>query len=714
MFNYKREAIFSFDTIRLLDDFTETELKILLRQRLNNEEIKNTVLKLLLEKSKYYYNIGKTKLAKKLSSVRRQVKDGKKINTKIFNEIKLDAEISLQLEKYLDSVNEFNEHMKNYISSINETKTRYSYFLNDLLFKKYIQEVQPLNYRYILDEKKYSNVNHRKTRYNYIQRNILKTSSISLSGLTTFYDDLLTTNKIKKVEKPNVYFITCFLLLLSRHNTLKHDIQFKHPLKIKRGTKDALLNERYFLLQNYNGFFVRDNLLFASEFLSLFDKYPEQEVLTYEKLLKYTDEDSIDLLVSNNVLNPDFYFYIENLNELKKLIINDEILIKLFNYPGSLTTSELLRLSNQYKNKEFITNLLIKVLNRSVRSTSYYSKYELSENNKVDLSFLSKHKTFLEENIKLDPQYNKILNMLYKNKKYKHMDLLEILFDLEGELIYKNNFWDNSKESLDIKKFDTFEKRSYQVFYNEISNGELIINSIYPGNGFLMGREFPKLSKQTILELESHLKKIFNNDFPLFELVINPNTSIINSTGLSNLPKVIWPNDLKKMKIQFIQNKLNFLLDGKPINLLYLGSIPPQQFRGAQKILLSLITPWRMVNNDGISNNIINHREIFNLKYKNIRSLIDDNSSFNTMLNLLEYFKKKNIPIKFFVYSHRRDYLKDKPLYITLLNIDAIKIFINYIKKHKYVLVMESNPNNNTYYGNKLEENICLFTDEEI
>lgn len=153
MFNYKREAIFSFDTIRLLDDFTETELKILLRQRLNNEEIKNTVLKLLLEKSKYYYNIGKTKLAKKLSSVRRQVKDGKKINTKIFNEIKLDAEISLQLEKYLDSVNEFNEHMKNYISSINETKTRYSYFLNDLLFKKYIQEVQPLNYRYILDEK---------------------------------------------------------------------------------------------------------------------------------------------------------------------------------------------------------------------------------------------------------------------------------------------------------------------------------------------------------------------------------------------------------------------------------------------------------------------------------------------------------------------------------------------------------------------------------
>ena len=103
-----------------------------------------------------------------------------------------------------------------------------------------------------------------------------------------------------------------------------------------------------------------------------------------------------------------------------------------------------------------------------------------------------------------------------------------------------------------------------------------------------------------------------SNDFPLFELVINPNTSIINSTGLSNLPKVIWPNDLKKMKIQFIQNKLNFLLDGKPINLLYLGSIPPQQFRGAQKILLSLITPWRMVNNDGISNNIINHREIFN------------------------------------------------------------------------------------------------------
>ena len=155
MFNYKREAIFSFDTIRLLDDFTETELKILLRQRLNNEEIKNTVLKLLLEKSKYYYNIGKTKLAKKLSSVRRQVKDGKKINTKIFNEIKLDAEISLQLKKYLDSVNEFNEHMKNYISSINETKTRYSYFLNDLLFKKYIQEVQPLNYRYIIDEKKY-------------------------------------------------------------------------------------------------------------------------------------------------------------------------------------------------------------------------------------------------------------------------------------------------------------------------------------------------------------------------------------------------------------------------------------------------------------------------------------------------------------------------------------------------------------------------------
>ena len=54
MFNYKREAIFSFDTIRLLDDFTETELKILLRQRLNNEEIKNKYISILEELEKRY------------------------------------------------------------------------------------------------------------------------------------------------------------------------------------------------------------------------------------------------------------------------------------------------------------------------------------------------------------------------------------------------------------------------------------------------------------------------------------------------------------------------------------------------------------------------------------------------------------------------------------------------------------------------------------
>lgn len=715
MFKYKREAIFTFESSELLDILSENEVKNFLDLKLEIKRLEKKILNHMLSKSEHYYNNGEIEISKKVSALRRRIKSGGTLREKELLSIDFDNELRSEVKILLDNRTKFNGFVKHYTDVLQKSVNRYNYFLGNELFKEYLYEIQPFNSKYILDEEKYSKANYRKTRYSYIQRNIFKTNTISLSGLTTFFGGV-TSKTIGKVSKPNIYRMTCLLLLLSIHKIMKYRIRFKKPISLVYEGYNVILNEKHFLLKELNGFFIRDNLLFFDKVVNILNGFADKKFFTYNDLLTCLSKEELDLLISNNVLNPDFNFYVEHSDEIEEIIADDVLLSKLYYSPETLTIVEKNELRSNFK-EGFLEDFLFEALENSTYSVNYYSQYSQDYDEVIDFDFFTRNKDFLEKNVIRDPLYNQLLTIIDKSQIYKSKNLLEILFILEGKILYKTDFWDTNNlitDDYEIRDFETYEKRSYLIFFNELSNGEIIVNNIFPGNGFLTGREYPKLDTLNKLKLGEHLKDNYQNEFPLYELVINPHTTIINSSGQTNFPKIIWPDDIGRIRITFEQNKVTFLLDDNPINLMYFGSIPPQQFNGVQKILLSLITPWKMKNNDGISNNLINNRSTIYIHYKDIEYLLDASSSLNTMMNLYSYFNKNNIPIKFFMYDPTRGYLKDKPQYITLLNPDALLIFVAYLKKHKKIIIMEVSPNLNNYFKDKLEEKVYLLKDEEL
>ena len=107
----------------------------------------------------------------------------------------------------------------------------------------------------------------------------------------------------------------------------------------------------------------------------------------------------------------------------------------------------------------------------------------------------------------------------------------------------------------------------------------------------------------------------------------------------------------------------------------------------------------------------INNRKRYSISYNDIKSLISPKKT-DTLINIVDFFKNNNLPIKFFLNVENSFY--KKPIFITLLNIDSVNIFIEYIKKYN-VTIEEQNPNiSNLRTQKKLTEFIEFITLEDI
>ncbi|EHC9947793.1 TPA: hypothetical protein I1567_001855 [Staphylococcus pseudintermedius] len=213
-------------------------------------------------------------------------------------------------------------------------------------------------------------------------------------------------------------------------------------------------------------------------------------------------------------------------------------------------------------------------------------------------------------------------------------------------------------------------------------------------------------------EMHDFIKRTFLSDNEIYELVIDETTTSTICTGYSDFKKIYWPYDIPYIDILEINGEITFLFNNKPINIVYMGSIPIDLFQGTKSILLQLISPWKMKKNQKENISKLNNREEIIIHYSYIESLISNNDETLSLINLIEYFNVKQWPINFFMKS--KDNPFHKPIFITLLNKEAVQIFLETIKKSP-ILITEQSPNINNYTKRtKLIEHINHIVMEEV
>lgn len=76
-------------------------------------------------------------------------------------------------------------------------------------------------------------------------------------------------------------------------------------------------------------------------------------------------------------------------------------------------------------------------------------------------------------------------------------------------MIYKESYWyETTQEKLESKDILIDEEKSYLVMFNVDINGEVLITNVYPGNGFLLGREFHKVTSGELNFIENYIENI--------------------------------------------------------------------------------------------------------------------------------------------------------------------------------------------------------------
>lgn len=701
MFSYKRESLFDFSTISYIDQIKESELLNYYDCEKELYFTQEELLKNLLGESKKMYENGYEEIAKNISSLKRRVSKDKiinpnrKLSKNINNQI---IEYNNKKDKILQIKNKFNKKLVDY---------RYDFFLKNKNFQKYITETHPEAAEYILNEEFFFKESYKKSRYSYIQRNILKTNTISYSGIVSFNHNLNIGTIVNK--KSNPYFISLFLFLLTRLDNIRNNIQYSDPVKITRERRMALVTSDYFLLYNISGFFIKEDLLFRNDIIKKLFALS----LNKKNIDKIFSEKELELLINNNIIIPDFSLYYSNEENLKKLC-KYESLKSLYNKENlnqEMYGEILSKIQN--KDEEWFVRMLIEEISKTNKNTSFVYKNSNDKNEFItEINFNNEQITHFKDIVYFDLEFHKILSIIETELDYKLKPLLDILFDLENILLFKKQFW--KEKYSDIHSYNYNEKRSFMIMYNQLDDGRSIINNIFPGNGFLIGRELPKMEKTIEENVYEQIKSNISNDYEMYELVLDNFGSSLNNTGNSSLPKLYWPKDFKNIKIDFINNTMIFKLKEKPINICYLGSIPPQQYYGAKKILLQIISPWKMKTNNGLLNNIINKRKTYSINYDDLEDIVDWSNLVKTMLDLNRYFFNKGLPNKFFLYGKSKKISKRKPIYITLLNIEGIKIFYDLLKENKSVFIMEMVPNTKLYKERKLEEHIIIVNEEEL
>lgn len=713
MFKYKRESLFIHESVRSLESLDEDTVESYYSVCLELSRAQNLIDVELKRQSQFYFETGEVDKLKEIVRFRRYIKQNKISEVPVF----LSDEISKSIDYFKMQMKTKKDLEEIITKKIFNEKLDYQYFLSNPYFKKSIMYTNPKAYCQIFDTKKFDKRKYDKTRYSYIQRNVLKTNSLSWMGVTTFENK--TNKSLNESFCLNKYFLTALLFLCAKDSVVQNHLKFRTGTISKLEGYSCFVHNRYYSSSFSNSFLVREDVLFNEQLVDFLKKieFEDTKGVAYVKQLMDRVGIDLDFLLNNNLLIPDFEYY-DNVVNLKELLSYSENFNKIsYQIFDKKNAHNLIKLDSNLRkdlathDSYYFEKSLIAIIEEEPIWQNVVSKENDSKFVNIFDTNFSRYEELLKC-IKVNNHYAEIISLIKELSEDGNTNVLEIFLKIESEIIYQNDYWDTAKKTkpLEIESLDLGEK-SLMIMFNIKKDKEVVITNVFPGNGFLVGREFSKMSDDIFSLYHSFLSDQYPDNSKIYEVVITPEISSLINTGQSRYPKLFWPRDFKNVTVHFQDKKISFVYKGEKITPVYFGSIPIHFFSGAVGLFLKAISPWGMIKNIKKSIKEINNREEILITKSDINSIFISDKK-KSYLNLLLYFKEKNFPLQFFLEETGRKL--NKPIFITLLSIEGFELFKKTVERNGVIISELSPTPKDTLSGEKLYEYINVITEKDI
>ncbi|SUN47297.1 Uncharacterised protein [Streptococcus equi subsp. equi] len=680
---FRRESLFNNSDKEKLIDIDTDYFKKIKEFEDKLDAITNGLLTVLHVEMQSFYEINNKIALKQLMKLKRSMTQNKKIKQDFSSFKEIDI-LLRQRQIYTEKL----DSLTNQIEEIFQKRlNNYDFFINNPLF------VRALNYtnRDFFEElNKYRNkgslsIRKEKSLYNYIQRATVKCSPLSYFGTTVFEGDGL--DKIDSFKNNNIY-IAILLFALSSIGSTKYKLKYRFGPLIEDRGRMFILHEKYFLpSQQKTWILKREDRAYHNSLTRLFKTIFNNNESVYGEYIKDTLKDDpffdFDFLVSSELIYIDFNYYLANSRNLLNLLYNDRMFSDkkhlIYYLKGEVNPDLEQDIKKEfYEVFNFIDNVSIKKrLKDFIASVPlfYHNSYSLDNIDKECNIKVEDFKDIIEENT-LSKFYTTC--MVQVSEKFEGTNVLEILNYINDHFKELSAYIEPSIVYSNIRK-------NLLLFFQKTNDGMILENNVNIGVGVL-SRELSYLKSYNFdifQEYHKNIKKLFNNESDIYELVIDSESSNNLRESSSNFPKLYWPYDIKDLSFYVEENRLQFLFKGKPINLIYTGAVPYHLFFGTKRLLLEIIHPYK-VNYERMKKSKDEKRKKKILSRKHFQN-VKNKTNFEFYQFIHNFFEENKLPKEFFL-TKRSSFRNNKPVWFSLDSSNSLTILKTILAQSDYDL----------------------------
>lgn len=697
----KRKTLFKTER---LDDLKDEPLKMYSNwnnYKENLEKIKKQLLKMLNEKTEILYINKNLKEMKLYLNIKKTLKKERIIHEAILDEID-----DKQIKEHSKIYNETFELIKSIEKQVEDAflrkVNRYKSFLTHSEFQQALSITASEAYEQLFNpEVTKDSVN--RARYRFIQRATVKTSPLSYLGKTIYLSD--ETKITEQIKLNNV--VKSLILMASLHNKdLDHLLQIKVCPKLKKcNGMDAVYFEKNYLLKGVDWILKQDDILHQKEVVDFLSKIQHCETpAEVKREVSNCEEITYEMLINNGLVIPNFNFYYscnENFDDLLRRIFLDKE-HHLF-YPKSISdikndsVKKLLTGYLEKFNNLYLGETYQEKLNNVPLFYHDYVAFDHFNTPEIQSEFI---RDIFKKCIVVNHYTYRLHQTIIMNKNiYEGQTVLSVLVDVHEKLKFQKN-----ETPLPKIRFKPSVKKSAFLYLQSEKDGSLVLNNVNIGSGTVYHRYGDLFNENIKNKLKTYYENLFTYPYPIYELVIDEEISNHIDVGKSIFPKLVWPKDFLKVKMHISNDDIAFSLGGKPIQLIYVGTVPFHLFSGIKGDFLNLIHPWT-VDINSIKN--LDTRKVSQLNWQTI-SDSDDLSDTQFYYLITDYFKTNNLPFEFFVKKKMINFTSRKPIWISLYSVESIKVLKHLLLNERSIEIEEVKPRIN---GDYVEE-FCILTTE--
>lgn len=699
---FRRESLFRFENINELIDIPDEfyERMIFLQEEII--KLEQETLRLVHDKMEKLYKVDDKNELKRFMKLKRSVRNNKMINLKTIG----DQRIESLLYQHRKSTEKLNKLKTKFQEIYNSKSRNYNFFINSPFFREALKDTNK-NYMNILDENN-KKFRKEKTIYNYVQRSTVKISPLSYFGTTVFVGN---QQEMTHIKIGNVVYFALFLYILSHIESMKMKLKYNLGKLIQfDNSPEVVCHDKIFFSSNFDWIIKRDDYAYNRTIIKLFKEYFEnKEFLNggdIDFLIKENPLIDFDFLISTNLIKIDYNYYLTNKEQLQ-ILFNENLLSDKHNIRefimGNIEKVDDVQFMIEFEQ----LNACQQNVSSQKRITSFLKNQPLYYHNTYRLDDLKKDNKIsfsdFEDLITENYFYNYYTScLLYVSKHYNINNLFEIL-----NFIKINN--SKLKNEIKLENLGTTMKKSVLVFLQNSEDGKFVLNNIHVGTGTIVARDLFFLKNNSPENFDLYHKKIkrnFDNNFPIYELILDMEISSKIGHLDSRFPKIFFENDIQDLEFRVIDNVFQIYYQNQPINLIYTGTIPYYMFSGIKRILLELLHPYS-VDFQKFKNSNLSRKGISILDKREFQE-VQNMSSIDFFIFIKSYFKNLGLPRDFFL-TENKPFRHSKPVWFSLNSSNSLSILKRILPKSNFIL-NEVFPND---FKGKTIEHVYWLTKEE-